>query len=116
MSALDRFDEWADGLDDELARVYDEATLRAIDRRAGEPDVPPTGEPRPVRGWRGGATAGALVVGLVQGVADALDDDESEPVVEIDEELSERRLEPVTVHIAWGNPAASVAIVRRWLF
>ena len=55
-----------------------------------------------------------MVVGLVNGVRDVLED-EPDPIVEIDEEVRDRRLEPVTVHLAWGNPSASVAIVRRWL-
>lgn len=110
MRALDRWDDFEDGLDDDLADVYDDATLRAIDRQVGEPAAPAV-----ARGWRGGATAGAMVVGMVQGVRDVLEEDESEPVVEIDEDLSDARLQAVTVHLAWGNPAASVAIVRPWL-
>lgn len=113
MSALDRYDEWADGLDDELAAIYDPATFAAIDGATGEPaaKLRPAG---PGGAWRGGVAAGAMVVGLVNGVRDVFDD-ESEPIVEIEEERAAARLEPVTVHIAWGNPAASVAIVRRWL-
>ena len=114
MSALDRWDEFEqgleDGLDDDLADVYDPATLRAIDRQVGEPVAPPV-----ARGWRGGATAGAMVVGMVQGVRDVLEDDEFDPIVEIDEDLRDARLQAVTVHLAWGNPAGSVAIVRPWL-
>ncbi len=110
MTALDRFDEWADGLDDDLAAIYDPATVEAIDNGAGEPS-----EISRVRGWRGGATAGAMVVGLVSGVERALEDEEDEPVVEVDEEIRDHRLQAVTVHLAWGEPAASVAIVRRWL-
>lgn len=114
MSALDRWDDFEDGLDasldDDLAGVYDPATLRAIDGQAGEPPTRAV-----ARGWRGGATAGAMVVGMVQGVRDALEDEESEPVVEIDEDLGHGGAQAVTVHLAWGNPAASVAIVRRWL-
>lgn len=109
MSALDRFDDWADGLDDELAEIYDPATLRAIDHQAGQPTAADA-----VRGLRGGVTAGAMVVGLVNGVRDVLED-EPDPIVEIAEDGTDRRLEPVTVHLAWGNPSASVAIVRRWL-
>jgi hypothetical protein len=111
MSALDRYDEWAEGLDDELAEIYDRATLDAIDAATGEPGALP---PAPAA-WRGGIAAGAMVVGLVNGVRDVFDE-EAEPVVEIEEERAAARLEPVTVHLAWGNPAASVAVVRRWLF
>ncbi|MEM7286912.1 MAG: hypothetical protein AAF480_11215 [Actinomycetota bacterium] len=110
MSALDRWDDLEAGVDDDLAEVYDAATLRAIDRQVGEPPTPAV-----ARGWRGGATAGAMVLGMVQGVRDALEDEESEPVVEIDEDLREARHQAVTVHLAWGNPSASVAIVRPWL-
>ena len=117
MSALERYDEWEATLDDthdqpaapSLEDIYDPETLLAIDRRH-EPSS------TAVAGWRGGVTAGAMVVGMVQGVRDVLDTDEEEPVVEIDEVPRSRRLEPVSVHIAWGNPAASVAIVRPWLF
>ncbi len=93
-----------------LEDVYDDATLRAIDARTGEPSRPPA----PGGGWRGGVTAGALVVGLVGGVRDALETDEPEPQVEV-EARSRQRLEPVVVHLVPGDPAASVAIVRRWL-
>ncbi len=110
MSALDGWDDFEAGLDDDLAEVYDSATLRAIDGQGGEPPAP-----RVAAGWRGGATAGAMVVGMVQGVRDALEEDDADPVVEIDEELGEERHRAVTVHLAWGNPAASVAVVRRWL-
>ena len=94
----------------ELSDLYDPATLRAIDARGGEPRRSAS-----VTGWRGGATAGAMVVGMVQGVHHALDDDEAEPVVEIDRERGDAGAQAVTVHLAWGNPAAGVAVVRRWL-
>jgi hypothetical protein len=110
VSALGRFDQWAEDLDDELTAIYDPATVAAIDRRGGQPPTPAT-----ARRWRGGATAGAMVVGLVSGVERALDDDDDEAIVEIDEEIRDHRLQAVTVHLAWGDPAASVAIVRRWL-
>ena len=94
----------------ELSDLYDPATLRAIDARGGEPRRSAS-----VNGWRGGATAGAMVVGMVQGVHHALDDDEAEPVVEIERERGDAGAQAVTVHLAWGNPAAGVAVVRRWL-
>lgn len=92
-----------------LDELYDSATVRAIEGRTGEP-------PRvaAATGWRGGVSAGAMVVGLVNGVRDAVDTDEPEPVVDV--EVTPRgRLEAVVVHLVPGDPAASVAIVRRWL-
>ena len=56
-----------------------------------------------------------MVAGVVHGVREVFDDDEFEPVVEIDEDLDGRRLEAVTVHLVPGDPAAGIAIVRRWL-
>jgi hypothetical protein len=113
MAALDRYDEWADALDrllgsadtdDPLVDVYDPQTLAAIDE----------GETRPhASRWRGRAAAGAVVAGLVTGIRDVFEP-EGEPVVEL-QESTRRQPEAVTVHLAWGNPAASVAVVRRWL-
>lgn len=129
MNALDRFDEWESRLDGvlprsgptrraldpahpdrvELAQLYDRRTFEAIEVGGGEP-------PRTDRaGWRGGAATGAVLVGLVQGARDVLDDDDPEPVVEIEELRRDRNHQAVTVHLSWGNPAAGVAVVRRWL-
>lgn len=119
MAALDRYDEWEHGIDallaereptaaPELAELYDPVTLAGIDTQ-----TEPAG--RPASGWRGGVTAGAMVVGMVHGVRDVLDTDEDEPVMEIEEDRRSRRLEHVSVHLAWGAPAASIAIVRPWL-
>jgi hypothetical protein len=89
----------------DLDELYDDVTLAAIEGRTGEPTR-----------WQGRAASGTLVLGMMQGVKDALDDEEEvEPVVEIDEEHRASRLEAVTVHLVPGCPAASIAIVRRWL-
>ncbi|MGI9623583.1 MAG: hypothetical protein ACR2PK_12170 [Acidimicrobiales bacterium] len=131
MSALERFAEWEARLEagDEaspapvetrgsaetaldLECLYDPQTLEAIDARTGEPRRAEA----TMAGWRGGAATGAVVVGLVQGVRDALEENEPDPVVEIEQLRRDGTLEPVTVHLAWGDPQASVAIVRRWLF
>ena len=117
MSALDRYDEWEAALDDVLQEspspsledIYDPETLLAIDHQR-EPGAAPAG------GWRGGVTAGALVVGMVSGVRDVLEPEDEDALVEIEEAQPARRLEPVSVHLAWGNPSASIAIVRPWLF
>lgn len=133
MSAVDRFDDWSSRVDDlvgagdtpaagrpipsgdrpdSLSDMYADDVLAAIEDQCGEP----TTSTARSGGWRGGATAGAMVVGLVHGVRDALDDeDDTEPVVEIDEERGDRRHEAVSVHLVWGSPEAGVATVRRWL-
>ncbi len=113
MSALDRYDEWAESLDrllgpavddDPLVDVYDPETLAAIDEGRTRPHT---------SRWRGRAAAGAVVAGLVTGMREVFEP-EGEAVVEL-QESTRRRPEAVTVHLAWGNPAASVAVVRRWL-
>ncbi len=131
MAALDRYDAWESTVDALLAgqtdncagdtsaeassvpgfdEVYDPETQAAIERGGSEPDAPAA-----VSRWRGGVAAGALSAGLL-GVARAVEDRPGEePVVELDRAGGRSRLEPVTVHLAWGNPAASVAVVRRWL-
>ena len=116
MAAIDRWDEWEAGVDASLAddapaldEIYPPEVLAAIDQRV-EPAQPSTGVQRRVAG-------GALVLGLVNGVREAVDpDDDDDAIVELLEAERGRRLEPVTVHLAWGDPAASVAIVRPWLF
>jgi hypothetical protein len=128
MAALDRYDDWESQVDARLAEhgcrdnqadegppalseLYDPATQAAINR--GGPQPP--GTPTPPR-WRGGMAAGAVKAGLL-GTAAALDErPDEEPVVELDRAIGGQKLEPVTVHLAWGDPAASVAVVRRWLF
>lgn len=117
MSALDHWDELEERIDrvlgeepPDLEDLYDPAVLAAIDAR-GEAAGRATASP-----WRGGLTAGALVVGMVHGVRDVLDTDDDDPVVEeIDEILRASRREWVSVHLAWGNPQASVAVIRPWL-
>ena len=99
--------------------MYNEATLRAIDHRR----EPPRARTEPARrlGREGVRTdgvlvAGALTAGLLRGVHTALDGDESDDAIV--ETLDEERSGPsaaVSVHLVWGEPAASVAIVRRWL-
>lgn len=88
----------------DLDEFYDDVTLAAIEARTGEPSR-----------WQGRAASGTLVLGMMQGVKDALDDEEIEPVVDIEEEHRASLLEAVTVHLVPGCPAASIAIVRRWL-
>jgi len=93
----------------ELRDVYDDATMAAIDYRSGEPHARPSG------GLQGRLAGGALVVGLLHGVKDALEDEDVDPVVEIEEERRAARMEPVTVTLVPGYPKLGVATVRRWL-
>ena len=129
MGALERYDHWEAGLvDGVLARdpdatkrptdpppiedISDQDTLMAIDAAGPQPPVARAGSGT----LRGGVASGALAAGLL-GVGSALDDiDDEERVVEIEQARRDGRLEPVSVYLAWGDPAASVAVVRRWLF
>jgi hypothetical protein len=121
MGALERWDDWESEVGDWLAaagrpleELYDDGTVQAIDAGAGEPER----RTRRLRGAIVGAAAGAAAAGLARGVHDALADEDAEPeeAGEIEVAPLERRLEPVTVILVPGDPAASVAIVRRWLF
>ncbi len=129
MGALERYDQWEAGLVDGVLErdfdgaerptdpppiedIYDTDTLEAIDAAGPQPPAPRAGSGT----LRGGVAAGALAAGLL-GVGSALDDiDDEEPVVELEQARRDARLEPVSVYLAWGDPAASVAVVRRWLF
>lgn len=88
---------------------YDPATLRAIDGVSGEPAAR-------AGGWRGGVAAGAVAAGMMAGVRDVFGAPGDDAVVDTEDIQPTRRLEPVSVHLAWGDPAASVALVRPWLF
>lgn len=91
-----------------LEDVYDDEVLTAIDRGL-EPATEPGALQRRV-------ASSALVLSLVNGVREAVDaDDEDEDLIEIYEAEHGRRLEAVSVHLAWGDPAAGIAIVRPWL-
>ena len=121
MGALDRYDAWDTSAGELLSSVdpagagagprvedlYDEETVRAIDARQELGS-------EPKRGWRSGLASGAFVVSLVNGVREAVDPDDD--AVEHHQERDEPRVAPVSVYLAWGDPAASVAIVRPWLF
>lgn len=89
--------------------IYDEETLRALDEWR-----PPA--QRPLRGWRARAAGGALATALVTGVKDALDTDELEPEISELDPGQPSHLQPVTLLWVPDDPAATVAIVRPWLF
>ncbi len=95
--------------DDVLAGVYEPEVLAAIDdpgrSRRREPD----------RGLRG-RLAGAIVVAGLTGARVALDEPGAGAgVAEVRPEPTRPVPEAVTVHLAWDDPAASVALVRPWL-
>ena len=93
-----------------LEDLYDPATLAVIDRWSSESRTV-----EPAAPWRRAAFAGAVTTALVTGVADALEDEADEAVVEIDRGVSRTPLEAVTLYFVPGEPRASVAIVRPWL-
>ena len=89
--------------------MYDHDTVSAIESwRAGQ-------AVEPVRGWRGGVMAAAVVVAGLSGVRSALGDD-IEPVIE---ELRTKEISAgtgaVTVLFVPDDPSGTVAVVRPWL-
>ena len=89
--------------------IYDEQTVAAIDSwRAGRGT-------EPVRGWRGGVTAAAVVASGLVGVSTALDDDVEPEIEEPRVRLQSSRTEAVTVLFVPDDPAGTVAVVRPWL-
>lgn len=89
--------------------LYDAETVAAIDSwRAGH-------GVEPVRGWKGGVTAAAVVVAGLTGVRDVVED-EVEPVIEEPRvHDADTAAEAVTVLFVPGDPAGTVAVVRPWL-
>ena len=98
-----------DGVSSSFDDLYDDETRAAIDSwRPGR-------GAEPVRGWRGGVTAAAVVASGLVGVSTALEDD-VEPVIE-EPRLRVRpsRPEAVTVLFVPDDPVGTVAVVRPWL-
>ena len=91
-----------------LDELYDPCTLRAIDGW-------PSRAPRPtVGGARGTTVAGALLLAGLTGVREVVEPIRpAVAVVRPDPGLD--RADAVTVLLASGAPAASVAVVRPWL-
>lgn len=103
----------------DLAEVYDEATLAALDAwgrpapsRTADRPAPSREATRPVR--RGAAT-GALLTGLALGLRDVFEDDRDEEVVLEEDAPGPDPGQAVVVHLVPFDPAASVAVVRPWL-
>ena len=89
--------------------IYDEETLRARDEAPAQR--------RTASGVAHRTAATALTTALLTGVKDAVDPDDSEPVIEeVDPGLGSGPPLPVTLLWVQGDPAATIAVVRPWLF
>lgn len=89
--------------------IYDRETVAAIDSWSVGRSV------EPVRGWRGGVTAAAVVASGLTGVRVAIEDDEEPVIVEVQRRDPISVREAVTVLFVPGDPAGTVAVVRPWL-
>ena len=89
----------------DLEELYGPDVVAALDR------------PRPAPEVRAGrSAAAALTAALLTGVAASLDERRPEPeIAEFEPDRDHDWLQPVTVHLVPGVPAASVALVRPWL-
>lgn len=113
---------------DTFATLYDDATIDAIEHHSGEPDNvgarSQSGDQRSTEGASTRRTAGSsnfaavgmMTAGLLRGIDAALDPEDKEPIVDFFDEDQSGPQQPVTVFLVPGNPKASVAIVRPWLF
>lgn len=96
----------------DLEELYDADTLAAMERwrprdAARDPEV---------AAWRKQAAARALVSAIGLGLREVFEPKPpDEAVEEIDVDQFGRDL-PVTVYLVPGNPKASIALVRPWLF
>lgn len=106
------------GSTDSLRAMYDPATLAAIDaavvRQRGQ--VQTVGSPSRRGGTRAVSLAGALWLGALTGVGEALTDEDRQPhkawFVPV---ATDPEAEAVSVHLVPGAPAASHVVVRPWL-
>ena len=98
-------------VDDEL---YDDATIAALDRyvRTRRP-----GPAQVARGWRRTVGGGAILTAAMVGVADVLEPDQGEAIVEeIDLGDLAWPHAPVLVDFVPGAPKLTRCRVRPWLF
>lgn len=102
-------------MDDDFDDVYDDVTLRALDRWPRPSERPP---PEVASGWRAGVGATALLTAAALGVQDVVEPKRRVPVIEeVDvESLAHSADAPVVYYHVPGVPKASRAIVRPWLF
>ncbi len=103
--------------DERYADLYDERTRAALDR-AGRVGSLPTSPPRPVvSGWRGSLGGAAILTAAMVGVADVLDAERRDPIVEeIDLGRSYVPTQPVEVDFVPGAPKLTRCRVHPWLF
>jgi hypothetical protein len=106
------------GSADSLRAMYDPATLAAIDaavvRRRGQ--AQPVGPPPRRGGTRAVSLAGALWLGALTGVGEALtDEDRQSHKVWFVPVATDPEAEAVSIHLVPGVPAASHVVVRTWL-
>ena len=99
--------------EDALEQVYDPAVVARID---GYPSRNPAdNEGGSDRGRvRRSVAASSLTAALLRGVDAVLDDDDDDAVVEV-ERQPVPPVRAVEVHLVWGRPSRSVAVVRPWL-
>jgi hypothetical protein len=94
----------------ELEELYDERTLAAVDRGAGEPTPDPW---RPAARRRG---VGALLTGMALGLCEVLDAElPGDAVVELRPDVDDAAERWVAFVLVPGAPAASRLVVRPWL-
>ena len=100
---------------DEFDDLYDEITLAALDRATTPRRPVPE---RVASGWRAGVGATALMTAAALGLQEVLDPKAHDPIIEeLDVgTLTPRGDAPVVYFHVPGNPRASRAIVRPWLF
>ncbi|MEZ5143981.1 MAG: hypothetical protein R2726_15900 [Acidimicrobiales bacterium] len=99
-----------------LEAIYDEPTLRRLGAGAPADEAPPDGAARSSAGRaRSSAMALALTAALA-GVREALEPDEGHVVeAEVDPGWEAFADRPVQFVPVWGDPRASVVLVRPWL-
>lgn len=96
----------------ELEELYDADTIAAMERWQPRD----AGRDPEVAAWRKHAAARAITSAIGLGLREVFEPRPVEEAVEeIDVDVYGRDL-PVVVHLVRGNPRASVALVRPWLF
>ena len=96
--------------------LYDERTCAALDSggRGGSVAV---SSPAVVSGWRGSLGGAAILTAALVGVADVLDPERRDPIVEeIDLSARHEPTQPVEVDFVPGAPALTRCRVHPWLF
>lgn len=100
----------------QLEDIYDTATVDAIDKLRVRHRTSQLPAAEPSRRRDNLAVAGALTASMLRGIDQVLDADEDDDgIVEVLDQDGVGRHQAVSVHLVWGEPAASIAIVRPWL-